>query len=44
VVSVEAYVAGPDARYGSEEDVLITETGCEILTPAVDTGLYVISA
>ena len=39
--SVEAYIKGPDILYGSEEDVLITDSGCELLSDP-DTGLYVI--
>ena len=39
--SVEAYLKGPDILYGSEEDVLITDSGCELLSDP-DTGLYVI--
>ena len=39
--SVEAYLKGPDILYGSEEDVLITESGCELLSEP-DQGLYVI--
>lgn len=42
VFSVEAYVQGHDMRYGSEEDVVITEDGAEILSD-VDPGLYTIS-
>lgn len=39
VMSVEAYLADDGVTYGSEEDVLVTEHGCEILS-ATDTGLY----
>lgn len=42
VFSVEAYVKGHDMQYGSEEDVLIMDSGNEILTD-VDPGLYTIS-
>jgi Xaa-Pro dipeptidase len=42
VFSVEAYLRGPDIQYGTEEDVYITETGCEMLSEP-DPGLYVIS-
>ncbi len=41
VFSIEAYVRGPDMQYGSEEDVLITASGCEVLSEP-DTGLSVI--
>lgn len=37
-LSVEAYLRD-EITYGSEEDILITETGAEILSP-IDTGLY----
>ncbi len=37
-LSVEVYVRD-EIVYGSEEDILITETGAEILSPT-DTGLY----
>lgn len=37
-ISVEAYLKD-EIVYGSEEDILITETGAEILSE-VDTGLY----
>ena len=39
VMSVEAYLRDDGITYGSEEDVAIAETGCEILSP-VDEGLY----
>ena len=42
VFSVEAYVRGPDMQYGSEEDVLVTTSGCETLSE-IDPGLYVIA-
>ena len=42
VFSVEAYVRGPDMQYGSEEDVLVTTSGCETLSE-IDAGLYVIA-
>jgi Xaa-Pro aminopeptidase len=41
VFSVEAYVRGPDMQYGSEEDVVITPNGCDVLSDP-DTGLYII--
>lgn len=41
VFSIEAYVRGPDMQYGSEEDVLVTASGCEVLSDP-DPGLYVI--
>jgi len=41
VFSVEAYLQGSDILYGSEEDVLITQSGCELLSEP-DSGLYVI--
>ncbi len=41
VFSVEAYLQGSDILYGSEEDVLITQSGCELLSEP-DPGLYVI--
>ena len=42
VFSVEAYVGGGDITYGSEEDVLVTESGCQVLSDP-DPGLYVIA-
>lgn len=41
VMSVEAYLRDEGITYGSEEDVVVTEEGCEILSE-VDTGMYVI--
>ena len=41
VLSCEAYLPHEGMTYGSEEDVVITETGCEILSDP-DPGLYVI--
>jgi Xaa-Pro dipeptidase len=38
VISVEAYVLD-EIMYGSEEDVLITADGAEVLSP-IDTGLF----
>ncbi|MFG1710364.1 M24 family metallopeptidase [Nonomuraea sp. M3C6] len=43
VLSCEAYLPHNGMTYGSEEDVVITETGCEMLSEA-DPGLYVIPA
>ena len=43
VLSVEAYLPHNGMTYGSEEDVVITETGAELLSDP-DTGLYVIGA
>lgn len=42
VFSVEVYLKAPDMRYGSEEDVLVTDNGCEILSEPVDPGLFVV--
>lgn len=42
VFSVEAYVQGHDMRYGSEEDIVLTDDGAEILSD-VDPGLYTIN-
>ena len=42
VFSVEAYLSSPEMRYGSEEDVLVTDSGCEILSHPTDSGLYVV--
>lgn len=41
VLSCEAYLRHDDVTYGSEEDVVITEDGCEVLSER-DPGLYVI--
>ncbi len=41
VMSVEAYLRDDGVTFGSEEDVVVTEDGCEILSPA-DQGLYLI--
>ncbi len=38
VLSVEAYLREGDVTYGSEEDVIITETGCDVFS-ATDAGL-----
>jgi Xaa-Pro dipeptidase len=43
VLSCEAYLRDNDMTYGSEEDIVITEDGCEVLSER-DTGLYVIEA
>ena len=42
VFSVEAYLNSADMRYGSEEDVVVTDDGCRILSEPTDTGLFVI--
>ncbi len=41
VLSCEAYLRNDGMTYGSEEDIVITETGCEVLSER-DPGLYVI--
>jgi Xaa-Pro dipeptidase len=41
VMSVEAYLRDDGVTYGSEEDVAVTASGCDILS-ATDEGLYVI--
>jgi Xaa-Pro dipeptidase len=41
VLSCEAYLRDGDMTYGSEEDVVITADGCEVLSER-DPGLYVI--
>ncbi len=41
VLSCEAYLRDEGMTYGSEEDVLITDTGCEVLSMR-DTGLFVL--
>jgi Xaa-Pro aminopeptidase len=43
VLSCEAYLRAGDMTYGSEEDIVITEDGCEVLSSR-DTGLHVIEA
>jgi Xaa-Pro aminopeptidase len=43
VLSCEAYLRDEGMTYGSEEDVLITEDGCEILSER-DPGLFVLEA
>ncbi|HEY6758122.1 MAG TPA: Xaa-Pro peptidase family protein [Baekduia sp.] len=43
VLSCEAYLRDDDMTYGSEEDIVITEDGCEVLSSR-DPGLYVIEA
>jgi Xaa-Pro aminopeptidase len=43
VLSCEAYLRDGGMTYGSEEDVLITEDGCTVLSSR-DPGLYVIEA
>jgi Xaa-Pro dipeptidase len=41
VLSCEAYLRDEEMTYGSEEDVVITEDGCEILSDR-DPGLFVL--
>lgn len=41
VMSLEAYLRDEGITHGSEEDVVVTEDGCEILSE-IDTGFYVI--
>jgi Xaa-Pro dipeptidase len=43
VLSCEAYLRADSMTYGSEEDVLITEDGCRVLSDR-DPGLYVLEA
>lgn len=43
VLSCEAYLRNDGMTYGSEEDIVITETGCDVLSER-DPGLYVIEA
>jgi Xaa-Pro aminopeptidase len=43
VVSCEAYLRDEGMTYGSEEDVLITDDGCEVLSNR-DPGLFELSA
>lgn len=43
VLSCEAYLRDDGMTYGSEEDVLITEEGCEVLSER-DAGLFEIGA
>jgi Xaa-Pro dipeptidase len=43
VLSCEAYLRDEGMTYGSEEDVLITEDGCEVLSQR-DPGLFVLEA
>lgn len=40
VMSLEAYLRDDGITYGSEEDVAVTEDGCEILSE-IDTGFYI---
>jgi Xaa-Pro aminopeptidase len=40
VMSLEAYLRDDGVTYGSEEDVVVTEEGCEVLSD-IDTGLYI---
>ena len=42
VFSVEVYVRRPDMQWGTEESVVLTASGCELLSPP-DRGLFVIS-
>lgn len=39
VLSVEAYIREDDVTFGSEEDVIITETGCDVFSDT-DAGLF----
>jgi len=41
VMSLEAYLRDDGVTYGSEEDVAVTEDGCDILSET-DKGLYII--
>jgi len=41
VLSVEAYIREDEVTFGSEEDVIITETGCDVFSDT-DPGLFVI--
>jgi len=41
VVNVEAYLLDDGVTYGSEEDICITSSGCDVLTPW-DQGLFII--
>jgi Xaa-Pro dipeptidase len=43
VLSCEAYLRADSMTYGSEEDVVITDDGCRVLSDR-DPGLYVIEA
>jgi Xaa-Pro dipeptidase len=43
VLSCEAYLPQDGMTYGSEEDIVITEDGCDVLSDP-DPGLYVIQA
>jgi Xaa-Pro dipeptidase len=43
VLSCEAYLQADEMTFGSEEDVLITEDGCRVLSDG-DPGLFVIEA
>ena len=43
VVSCEAYLPIDGMTYGSEEDVVITEDGSEVLSDP-DAGLYLIAS
>jgi Xaa-Pro aminopeptidase len=43
VLSCEAYLRADSMTYGSEEDVVITEDGCRVLSDR-DTGLFVLEA
>ena len=43
VLSCEAYLRDAGMTYGSEEDVLITDDGCEVLSVR-DPGLFVLAA
>jgi Xaa-Pro dipeptidase len=41
VLSVEAYVRSDGVTFGSEEDVIVTEHGCDVFS-ATDSGLFTI--
>jgi Xaa-Pro aminopeptidase len=43
VLSCEAYLRADSMTYGSEEDVVITEDGCRVLSDR-DPGLFVLEA
>jgi Xaa-Pro aminopeptidase len=43
VMSCEAYLRDEGMTYGSEEDVVITESGCEVLSNR-DPGLFVLKS
>lgn len=43
VLSVESYVLADGFLYGTEENVVITESGARLITDPVDTGLIVVA-